>query len=434
MHPVVHQRARAVVDLAALRHNYNLAAGLCPAALLAPVVKANGYGHGAAAVARALVSDADEAPAATAEVPAASADSSKRLTALPVATVDESMALVGMELGVPAMLLGGCINREELEACLQAGVEVVVHSEHQIADLKAVLGGGGKKGLLCRRLWLKMNSGMNRLGLPPQHLESAYAELQSLLGARGEAFQIVLMSHLACADEGSDNPAVQGQLQCFAEMYEGLGGGSAEAKVGAKGAAKGAEAKATSATMQASLAASAGIMGLGAAAGYDIVRPGIMLYGGSPLQGRSAAELGLRPVMSLRSRLIAVNQVAEGEAIGYGAVYTCTEETRVGVASIGYADGYPRSAPTGTPIGVVSGGKMHRSRLLGRVSMDLITIDLNGLPEAGVGDEVILWGGADGGEGGESIDVDEVAGLAGTIAYELFCRVGRRVEFEYRGG
>jgi alanine racemase len=149
------------------------------------------------------------------------------------------------------------------------------------------------------------------------------------------------------------------------------------------------------------------------------VRPGIMLYGSSPLGGRTAASLGLRPVMTLSTRLIAVNARKQGDAIGYGADWRCPSDMSVGVAAIGYGDGYPRHAPSGTPLQVNG----HAASLVGRVSMDMITVDLGAVPNAQVGDEVILWG--------EGVPVDEVAASAATISYELFCGVGSRVQFDY---
>ena len=171
-----------------------------------------------------------------------------------------------------------------------------------------------------------------------------------------------------------------------------------------------------------SLSASSGILCL-PDAHYDFVRPGIMLYGSSSVAGRSAAELGLRPVMTLRARLLSVRAVKAGEAVGYGATWRFPRDTRMGVVSIGYADGYPRSALNGTPVMVESGGKFVRCKLVGRVSMDMITVDLGGLDDVAPGNEVILWG--------DGLDADEVAARAGTIAYELFTRVTARVPKRY---
>jgi len=151
----------------------------------------------------------------------------------------------------------------------------------------------------------------------------------------------------------------------------------------------------------------------------DWVRPGIMLYGGSPLSGQTAQSLDLQPVMTLSTRLIAVNARRQGDAIGYGGDWTCPGDMRIGVAAIGYGDGYPRHAPSGAP--VLVNGKP--AALAGRVSMDMICIDLSDHPDAQVGDEITLWG--------EGLPVDEVATAAGTISYELLCGVGARVQFEY---
>jgi alanine racemase len=154
---------------------------------------------------------------------------------------------------------------------------------------------------------------------------------------------------------------------------------------------------------------------------FNIVRPGVMLYGSSPFEHISCEELGLRPVMTLRSRLIAINELKVGDAIGYGATYICEKEMRVGVVSIGYGDGYPRSASTGTPVILEGRDRFYRTALIGRVSMDMITIDLTGIDSAAVEDSVILWG--------DELPAEEVAAHAGTIAYELFCQVTKRVNF-----
>jgi alanine racemase len=170
------------------------------------------------------------------------------------------------------------------------------------------------------------------------------------------------------------------------------------------------------------MAASAGILGL-PATHYDIVRPGIMLYGASPLTTATGEELGLLPVMTLYSRLIAINAVAAGASIGYGATYTCDRDTRVGVVAIGYADGYPRSAINGTAVLIQTQAGSVRTRLIGQVSMDMITVDISGVDSVQLGDEVVLWG--------VGLCADEVAKQAQTISYELFCKLTARVDFEY---
>ena len=171
-----------------------------------------------------------------------------------------------------------------------------------------------------------------------------------------------------------------------------------------------------------SIAASAGILTL-PDTHLDYVRPGVMLYGSSPLAGSTGEEIGLQPVMTLSSRLIAINQVSAGDFIGYNASYVCDRDTLVGVVSIGYGDGYPRTADNGTPVLVKTQSGINRTRLIGRVSMDTITVDLTEIPDACIYNEVILWG--------DDLCADEVAHAAGTIAYELFCKVTQRVTFEY---
>ncbi|MGI9249813.1 MAG: alanine racemase [Pseudohongiellaceae bacterium] len=378
--PDIPPRATAVVDLTALQHNYARVSALCPEAGIVPAIKANAYGHGAEPVARAL-SNAKVKPAA-----------------FGVATLDEALQLDSFKLDIPIVLLGGCIDGEELAVCLNAGIEPVIHSAHQMKALEKMLDENFFTG--HHRLWLKMNTGMNRLGLSAEMMSASFARLHT-----HPDIEVVLMSHLACADEGPDNESVQHQLKTFAAMHKQLG-------------------KEQNTTVNSSIAASSAIMGLPGTA-YQFVRPGIMLYGGTPLVGRTADELDLKPVMTLRSRLVAVNKVRAGGAIGYGATYTCSEDTRVGVVSIGYADGYMRSATNGGSVLVKSDGQYQLSKLLGRVSMDLIVVNLNAMPKAEVGDEVVLWG--------AGLSIDEVAEQAGTISYELLCGLSRRVKFEYLG-
>ena len=372
-------RARAVIDLAALARNYGQVARHCPGAGVLPVIKADAYGHGVAEVAPAL------------------AGAQPRPAGLAVATLDEALALADLQLGLPIILLGGYVDAAELAACMNAAadIEPVIHGEHQLAPLEAWLAAGGAKP---RRLWIKANTGMNRLGLAPGAVATCFARFKQA------GVPMALMSHLARADEGMASDGVQQQLARFRALHRSL-------------------CKQAGSQVETSLVASAGV--LAQAPGNAYVRPGIMLYGGSPFPDRTGAELGLEPVMTLRARLMAVQMAAAGEAVGYGGAYICTEPTRLGVVSIGYGDGYPRSAPTGTPALVMAGGVMRESRLLGRVSMDMIILDLNAAPEAQVGDEVILWG--------PGLPADRVASAAGTISYELFCRVNRqRVAFVYR--
>jgi len=237
-------------------------------------------------------------------------------------------------------------------------------------------------------VWLKIDTGMHRLGFAPAELQDVYARLR----ASPNVAEIVLMSHFARADE-TGQTATQHQLLLFQEVTRGLEG-------------------------DISLANSAAIMAWPQTHG-DWVRPGIMLYGSSPLDRDHPADISLRPVMRLESELIAVHELHAGAAVGYGARYTCDGPTRVGVVATGYADGYPRHAPDGTPVAV--NGRL--TRLIGRVSMDMLTVELNDQPDAKVGDRVQLWG--------DLVSANEVARRCDTIAYELFTGINRRVHFEY---
>ena len=372
-------RAWATVDLAALRHNLRRVRELCPAAGIIAVVKADAYGHGMAECARAL-RDADAG-----------------IRGFAVATMEEARRLREVENELPIQCLAGFRGEGELEDCAGYGIEPVLHEPGQVRLLRDFSAPGGDR----LSLWLKHNSGMNRLGLDAAACLAAARELAK----RGD-LQLRLMSHLAWADELDDAGSAaftRRQLLAFEQLRHELG-----AVLGAP--------------PECSMSSSAGILCL-PDAHYDMVRPGIMLYGSSSVTGRSATELGLLPVMTLRARLLAVREVKAGEAVGYGASWRFPRDTRMGVVSIGYADGYPRSAANGTPVLVAGGGGFVRCKLAGRVSMDMITVDLGELDDVVPGSEVILWG--------DGLDADEVAARAGTIAYELFTRVTARVEKRY---
>ena len=214
------------------------------------------------------------------------------------------------------------------------------------------------------------------------------------------------MTHLAYADD-MENPASKSftdkQLKRFRQIEDVL-------KLDFDG------------KLQTSISASAGILTL-KEAHRDYVRPGVMLYGSSPLAKKNGGDLGLHPVMTLSSRLIAIKEVQAGEGVGYNATYVCEKETKVGTVSIGYGDGYPRSARNGTPVLIKTSEKIFRTQIIGRVSMDMITVDLSGIDDVQINDEVVLWG--------RGLVADEVAAHSGTIAYELFCKVTRRVPFIY---
>lgn len=352
----------AVIDTQAFVANYRYAKSLAPNARAVAVIKANAYGHGAVELARALGDEAD---------------------AFGVACSEEAMELRESGIHNPIVLLEGVFDPAEIDNAALHGFMPAVHSQVQLEWLL------GARPAHPLTVWLKVDTGMHRLGFAPGELAESY---HRLIDSPNVA-RVVLMSHFACADD-TNNCATEQQLALFRRTVGGI-----EAPL--------------------SLANSAAVIGW-PATHADWIRPGIMLYGSSPIDGEHAVTARLAPVMRLESRLIAIHQLAAGESIGYGGRYTCERATRVGVVAIGYADGYPRHAPDGTPAAV--NGKP--TALIGRVSMDMLTIDLGAQPDAQIGDRVQLWG--------DLVSADEVARLSGTIAYELFTRITRRVHFQYR--
>jgi alanine racemase len=352
--------ARACIDLTSLKHNFNRVRQAAPGSRVMAIIKANAYGHGLLPVARSL-DDAD---------------------AFGVAMLEEAIALREAGFDRRIVLLEGAFDAGEAMLISGYRLDVVVHHPSQLEMLE--------QARLSRPVdvWLKLDTGMHRLGFPG----AAVADAVRRLGNIGQVGSIFFMSHLACADE-QNNPSTRDQLQRFHEATDKLAG-------------------------ERSLANSAGILGWPATR-FDWVRPGIMLYGSSPLAGATAEHLDLQPVMTLETRLIAVNVHRQGEAVGYGGDWVCPESMPVGVAAIGYGDGYPRHLPSGTPV-LVNG---RPAALAGRVSMDMVTIDLRSMPEAAVGDTVTLWG--------RDLPVDDIAGRAGTIAYELLCGISARVPRQY---
>jgi alanine racemase len=346
---------RATIDLAALRHNHAVARCHAGAARLWSVVKANAYGHGIERAVRALAGEAD---------------------GFALIELDRAVALRESGLDKPILLLEGFYASDELPLLIRHRLIPVLHRADQVRDLLAA---GWPADL---PVYLKLNSGMNRLGLDAAGIAAAW---QALSGCVAD---LTLMMHFADADGPR---GVDWQLERFAAMTAGM-------------------------AAPRSLGNSAALLRFPRAIG-DWARPGIMLYGGSPFPDmKSAADLGLRPVMTLASEIIGVQQLAPGESVGYGCTFIAERPMRIGIVACGYADGYPRHAPTGTPV-LVSG---RRTRTLGRVSMDKLCVDLTDLPpKVGPGDTAILWG--------EGLPADEVATAAGTISYELFCALAPRV-------
>lgn len=349
----------AVINLSALRHNLQRVRELAPQARIMAVVKANAYGHGIVPVARAL-SAAD---------------------AFAVACLEEALEIRHAGLAHPIVLLEGVFSAVELEEAAHNACEVVVHDAGQLALLE------GLRLQHTLSVWLKVNSGMHRLGFPPSQTRGLWERLGK---ARAVRSPVRLMTHLACADETA-NPRTRLQLEIFAAATAGI-------------------------HTERSIANSAGILAW-PDSHADWVRPGILLYGVSPFTGRCGAQEGLVPAMTMSTTLISVQQVSKGEAVGYGGAWVAPEDMYIGIAAIGYGDGYPRHAPNGTPV-LVNG---LRASLAGRVSMDMIAVDLRGLPHTQVGDSVVLWG--------PELPVEEIARAAGTIPYELLCGVTQRVKF-----
>jgi alanine racemase len=355
---------RARIDLQALAHNLSVARRAAPASRIMAVIKANAYGHGAVAVAHAL----------------AGAD------AFAVASVEEAMQLCEAGISKSIVLLEGIFEPAELGSVFDHRFQMVVHTEQQLQWLEGVRSGTP----LC--LWLKINTGMNRLGFSPEDAAEVWQRLERLPFVKTKDLR--WMSHLACADE-CDNPATTLQLRRFGAVVENR-------------------------PAERSLANSAALL-TRPDTHFEWVRPGIMLYGASPMVPECDLREVLRPAMTFESRLIAVHRRKRGDCVGYGQTWVCPDDMPVGVVAAGYADGYPRHAPSGTPV-VIDG---RPAALVGRVSMDMLCVDLREQPRAQPGDPVVLWG--------EGLPVETVAELAGTISYELLCGVGARVPRIYTG-
>jgi alanine racemase len=349
----------ALIDLGALRHNLKRVRELAPHSKVMAVVKANAYGHGLALTAQAL----------------AGAD------AFAVAGLEEAQLIRRAGLSNPIVLLEGVFSETELEEAAQWDCQLVVHDEYQ---LKLIEKSGLKQQL---GVWLKVDTGMNRLGFAPAAVQDAWKRLAK---AKAVKQPVRLMTHFASADEVS-NPKTLAQLEVFAAAIEGL-------------------------KAERSIANSAGILAW-PQSHADWVRPGSMLYGASPFSTKTGADDGLKPVMTMETALIAVKKLKKGESVGYGGAFVVPDDMILGIAAIGYGDGYPRHAPSGTPMLV----KGQRVPLVGRVAMDMIALDLSGLRSPAVGDRVVAWG--------PELPVEEIARAAGTIPLELLCGVTQRVKF-----
>jgi len=354
------RHASALIDLDAFRHNYQLACRLAPAARAVAVIKANGYGHGAVTLARAL----------------------PEAHAFGVASIEEALQLHEAGIRQPILLLEGFFEADELAEIAARQFEIVIHSREQL-DLFL-----GHPEARCPRVWLKIDTGMHRIGIDP----ADFAPAVQVLRNSGKTPDIVAMSHFAAADDPA-NALTVAQLDKFGTLVDGAG-------------------------LDTSLANSAALV-TGAPLQGDWVRPGIMLYGANPFVADHEIAAQLQPVMTLCSRIIAVRTVPAGEGVGYSWTWRAPAPARVATVAMGYGDGYPRHVASGTPV-LVNG---REASIVGRVSMDMITVDISHLPAAGVGDPVVFWG--------RGLPAWEIARRAETIAYELFTGITSRVPRRY---
>lgn len=344
----------ATIDLDALRSNLAAVRRAAPKSRAFAVVKANAYGHGLSRAARAF----------------AAADGFATLE------IDSAVRLRDEGYRHPVLLLEGVFDDVELRAAADLHFGIALHDPDQIGWLRALPSAARVD------VFLKLNTGMNRLGIPLQRFSAALDALRTEARVRS----ITLMTHFACAD---DEGGVTEQWERFGAATRGI-------------------------DLPCTVANSAALL-RHPHTHADWVRPGIMLYGGSPFADVSAADLGLRPAMTLTSRIIGVQELAPGESVGYGATFVADRRMRIGIVACGYADGYPRHAPSGTPV-LVDG---IRTGTVGRVSMDMLCVDLTPVPSGGRESRVTLWG--------EGLSADEVAAAAGTLNYELLCALAPRV-------
>lgn len=357
--------AWAEIDLNAFQHNLQLVRRTAPSSRIVAVIKANGYGHGIVRAAKAL-SGAD---------------------AFGVASIDEAIQLREAGIQNRILLLEGIFEADELDQVKQFDLDLVVHNLTQLDQIKNID--------FAISVWLKLDTGMNRLGLSVDKLSDV---LNTFIANDNIKKPFVLMTHLANADITNDQAT---NFQVTNDQIKNF---------------HSAEKNITDIEFVTSIANSAGVLAW-PQSHADWIRPGIMLYGVSPFSEKAGKDFSLLPVMTVKSRLINVRHCKKGDAVGYGGTWVCPKDMRVGVVAFGYGDGYPRHAGNGAPVLVNN----NRASLIGCVSMDMITVDLDDLDDAKIGDEVELWG--------KNLPVEEVAAAAGTIAYELVCGITQRVKF-----
>jgi alanine racemase len=359
---------RAVIDSAALRHNLGTIRAYAPGSKVMAVIKANAYGHGLVSTALAL-GDAD---------------------AYAVARLEEGITLRAAGVRAPIVLLEGVFNAEQLAEAAHHRFELVVHDPLQVKLLEA------HRDPRRFVIWIKMDTGMNRLGFRPESFGPALARLRALTVP---ALELRAMTHLARADERSE-PMTLAQIEKFESTLAATG-------------LTGAQRLATS------IGNSAGTLGHPRAHG-EWVRPGLALYGVSPFADATAADHGLKPVMTLETTVLTVREVKRGETVGYAGAWRAERDSAIAILAAGYGDGLPRHLVNGTPV-LIAGA---RYPLVGRVSMDMIAVDVTGAPKVTAGSKANIWG--------DGLPVEEVAAHAETIPYELLCGVSQRVPLELK--
>lgn len=356
-HPTI-----AHIDLDALHHNLRVIKNNVPNSKIVAMVKRDAYGHGLIKIAQSLEPAVD---------------------AFGVVFLQEAIDLYNMGIKKPIIILSGFLDKEELIIIDKHNFDCSIHNFTQIDILE--------KAKLTKPLctWLEIDTGLHRLGFNPNQAQEAY---QRLVNIDMVQKPIKLLTHFADADNLNSNKTIQ-QIKCFKDIIKDF---SLETEWCAANSAAILEWPSTHTVW---------------------VRPGISLYGVSPFDNKTGLDLGLKPVMTLTSRIIATHDLAQGEKIGYSGIYTCPENMRIGVVAIGYGDGYPRNTKTGAPV-LVDGV---RTQLIGRVAMDMICIDLRPIPNAKIGDSVVLWG--------KELPAEEIAAFAGESVYELLSRLTSRVHY-----
>lgn len=355
--------SRVVVDKQALRHNLQRVKQLAPHSRVMAIIKADAYGHGIVRVAETL-SGAD---------------------AFGVACLEEAQQLRSAGISNDIVLLEGPHKAQDLPQIAELELDIVIHNAHQVDIIEKTSLGAP---LQC---WIKIDTGMHRLGFSLQEFPDVLQRLQACKTVKPT---LRLMTHLATANE-LQHPLTDKQLDSFSQLCRDI-------------------------ALEKTIANSAAVLSL-PQSHCDWVRPGLMLYGVSPMVDSMASEHGLKAVMTLESEIIAIQHLKAGEPVGYGATWSCPEDMPVGIVAAGYGDGFPRHARSGTPVLVND----VRCALIGRASMDMLTIDLRNQPNACIGDRVVLWG--------ENLPIEEIAQHAGTIPYELLCGVHKRLSFIERG-